>query len=184
MFHQGNAYHSLLPYSKEGYLSYLDDDVIETVKWYGISIQPFNQIEEHALTAMADIFLSLIDYFDSGYDWIMAHDDKDLPWFTQRTHTGAFKNTLALFGKYKIPANFIGGLSVPRAILSGKLLTEVISYPFILSYKNIDVSHSTIPLIIKIKDHLTIDALSTDITLIEQARSMEILNQYRIVSYA
>lgn len=192
-------YEELLPYKRENYLSYLDDDPEFDDKWFGISIQPQTHQNhlKNTLSFMARTFKKLIDYYDKGMNWLVIHEYKDLPWFpsNKKGDDVTLPDLRQFFKDNRVSKHFIGGLSLPKDIITGQLLKDITTYPYLMFpdsqflYKDLEITHSSIPLIIKITGHKNnnilpaIDLLSTDIKLIKEVNKMKFSGSYEKVQY-
>jgi len=88
-----------------------------------------------------------------------------MKWFIDDEHT--LISLQALFKSNNIDNFYQGSLLCMKEDLF-TLSKDLISYPYILSYKNVDISHSTLPFVIKITNHLTVDLLSTTESLLKE----------------
>jgi len=140
----------------------------------GVSIQLYDD-KECSFIEFIDAYLPMLEAviinFGEEEIWVVNHDDKNMPWFP--TDNGNLSKLRLLFKQYNISNTFRGYLT-----LTGKDLIlysqDFISYPFRMFaeegmlYKNIDISHSSLPFIIKISGHLTVDFISTDKRLLKK----------------
>lgn len=163
-----------LPYDREEYLEFLDDDFDSSVEWNGVSFQ-LNSGKENGLPEFVEIFECLfknvVSKLDDGSLWIVNHDDKDLNWFPNDCDN--LINLRNLFKQKNVPNTYRGALLFTKDDLL-EFYQDLISYPIALFYndsllyKNIDISHGKLQFIIKISGHLTIDLLSTNKELLRK----------------
>jgi hypothetical protein len=196
----------ILPYNRQQYIDWLDEDVESLVEWFGVSFQvEDNMIGGFSTTQITGntellkasaveivklyrpLVENIISAFKDNLEWIVNHDDKDLVWFRQEGETLPLLR--ALFRQNKVPNIFKGALVFDIEGLSA-VLEDLISYPYAiycdrhLLYKNIDFSHSILPFILKTTGHGTIDLLSTNKELLkniigENANNSFVIKQYR-----
>jgi hypothetical protein len=165
----------VLPYDRERYIDFLEDEFEGQTERCGISFQLAVEEKEISLEKFVgnyeNLFKSIILKLDRDSFWIINHDDKDLKWFpNEEDNLTSLRN---LFKQNEIPNTFIGALIFMRDDLL-KFSKDLISYPFTvfneegLLYKNLDISHSELQFIIKISGHRNIDFLSTDKELLKR----------------
>jgi hypothetical protein len=182
-----------LPYDRRQYIEFLIDDFEPSTKWYGVSFQLPGGFEGREIDLTEYIekyeswFKNIILRFDNGSFWIVSHDDKDLNWFPNDENNLISLRTL--FNQNNIPNTFRGALIFTKGDLL-EFSRDLISYPFAvfnedgLLHKNLDISHSELPFIIKISGHMNIDLLSTNKELLrevanENSSSIFIVREYR-----
>ncbi len=175
----------MLPYKKGEYISYLEHGSGPDEQWYGISIQSggHNNKSDFLIQFCVAVFEKLIRCYDNGASWIISHDDKDMPWFYNNAKKDTLVDLWKLFREYNTPPDFRGGIRLSTDIILKNLLDDLVAYPFILSYKNLDVSNSKVPFIIKISDHLCIDVLATDIKIIKEIQGMKFSYSCQTILY-
>lgn len=183
----------ILPYNIEQYIEFLNDDVPPTVKWYGVSFQLPDVFEgkdiglKKFVEAYDGWFEYLISMFENDSSWIVNHDYKDMNWFPNNENN--LISLRALFKERGIPNSFRGAVIFTKDDLL-KFSKDLISYPYAVFnedgflYKDLDISNSELPLIIKISGHLNIDLLSTDRKILrkivdENASDAFIIREYR-----
>jgi hypothetical protein len=176
---------NVLPYDRKKYIEYLEDDYPQDSIWNGISFQlnETNNLEKF-IKLYDPLFKNLILTLNNSAQWIINHDDIDLDWLPNR------KNNLSLlrdlFMQNNIPDSYRGAIIIGKDGLLA-LSKELLSYPYAffsgekegLLYKNIDISHSQLPIVIKITGHMCIDLLSTDKKILIKAahvKSYELFN--------
>lgn len=172
----------LLPYKREKYFKYTG--------WHGVSFQMAHGLANFNLNTFVDVydklFHDVIKGFKDDASWIVNHDDKDLAWFPNNE-----KNLIALRALFKqnnIPNSFKGGLVFNQYEIL-KFSKELITYPFSvfneegLFYKNLDISHSKIPFIIKITAHFNIDLLSEDKNLLREVINENMSSNFILKNY-
>lgn len=175
----------ILPYDREHYIDFLDDDFDSDTKWCAVSLQMNSEEEKNRLSQFVDVFESIfkkvISKLDNGVSWIINHDDKDMNWFlNDKDNLEALRT---VFKQNNVQNTFIGSLILEKEDLL-ELAQDLISYPYVLSYKDVDISHSKLQFIIKITSHLTIDLLSMDKELLrkivnENSSNKIIIKEYR-----
>jgi hypothetical protein len=183
-------YKVLLPYEKELYLDYLEEDNCTISNWKGVSFQLKTKELEIGLIKFIKfyepLFKNAVMSLDNGKKWIVNHDDKDLKWLPNDENN--LKSLRTLFRQNNIQNTFTGALILNKQELLNYSL-DLISYPFSvfnkngLLYKNLDVSHSEKPIIIKISGHWNIDFLSTDINLLRKIVADNFSSNFTIHCY-
>lgn len=175
----------LLPYDRRRYIEPLSDDFYSATRWCGVSFQLENVEENIDLTEPVKIFRRLLENIilelDNGSFWIINHEFMDVSWFPDMDDNLISLRTF--FKQNNVQNTFKGALVLMKDELL-KLSEDLILYPYILSYKNLDISHNDLQFIIKITNHLTIDLLSTDKELLrkvvnENSLKIFIIKQYR-----
>lgn len=156
----------ILHYNEKEYFNFLDDHLDTASSWCGISIQIKDNKTDIDLSIFGyiEIFKSIIFEFDTGLPWIIKHYYKDMNWFPNDDEN--LSSLRALFKANSIPNTFKGSIIFMKddLIMYAK---DLITYPYILSYRDLDISHSLMPLVIKFTNHLTIDLISTDKTMLK-----------------
>lgn len=180
----------VLPYDREKYIDFLDDDFEGPNQWYGVSFQLADEKKGIGLAEFVEnyesLFKNVVLKLDQGSFWIINHDDKDLKWFPNDEENLISLRTL--FIQNKVPFTFIGALIFTKDDLL-KYSKDLISYPFAvfteegLLYKNLDISHSELQFIIKISGHWNIDFLSTDKELLKQVVHENSSNIFKVKQY-
>jgi len=183
----------MLPYDRQRYIEFLSGDFSSSIKWYGVSFQ-LHSLHEGGVIGLTEfvefyesLFKNVVSQLDNGSFWILNHDDKDLKWLPN--DRGNLTHLQTLFKQRSVSNVFIGALIFDKDDLL-EFSTELISYPYSASskegslYKNLDVSHSELPFVIKISGHLNIDFLSTNKYLLkevvsENSSSIFIVKEYR-----
>jgi hypothetical protein len=184
----------LLPYNREEYMAYFDedDDTFDgNIIWHAVSLQQAEikneklyQVSELIVTNCIDrlemSFKEIISRLDQGLPWIINHDDKDLRWFNKEDNT--ISKMRDLFKQSDIPISFIGCLIFYKEDLHN-FARELTTYPYVLSYKNLDVSHNKLPFVIKLTGHLTLDLLSTDKALLTKILNDDTFDSFLKIPY-
>jgi len=165
----------LLPYDREQFSYFFDDDFESNVKWYGVSIQLSCEERIIELTKYISVyepfFSNLVLKLDKGSSWIVNHEHKDFQWFPNLEDN--LNSLRTLFKQRNIPNSFVGALVFTKHELL-KYTKDIISYPYVLPnkvgklYRDIDISHGKLQFIIKISGHLCIDLFSTDKELLKE----------------
>lgn len=174
----------ILPYDRGHYIDFLDDDFNSSTKWQAVSLQMKSDrvnTLSNFIKVFSLIFRSVVIKLDNGFSWIINHDDKDMSWFPNENDN--LETLRRIFKTNNIKYNFKGVLILDKEELLD-ITQDIMSYPYILLYKNLDISHSELQFIIKITSHLTIDLLSTDKELLrkiidENSTNDIILKEYR-----
>jgi hypothetical protein len=98
---------SMLPYNRQHYIDWLDDDVESSTQWFGVSFQlgdnmlktftaeQFARLKTELLKASTveivkiyrPLVENIISAFSENSEWIVSHDDKDLAWFREEGET-------------------------------------------------------------------------------------------------
>lgn len=181
-----------LPYDRRQYLEYFDDDFDSSTKWYGVSFQLPGGYEGREIGLMEYLeayerwFKAIVLQLDNGSFWIVNHDDKDLQWLPNDEDNLISLRTL--FKQNNIQNEFKGALSFTKDDLL-KFSKDLISYPLAVFdatdvlYKDLDISHSELPFIIKISGHANIDLLSTDKDLLKEVSDANTSNGFILKPY-
>jgi len=106
-----------------------------------------------------------------------------MPWFYKNAKKDVLCALWKLFRDHNTPPDFRGGIRLNTDTILENLLNDLIVYPFILSYKNLDISNSNAPFIIKISNHLCIDVLAIDTAIIKEVKSMKFPYSCQIIPY-
>ena len=170
---------ALLPYNRNHYLRYRHSDAESHTPWYGASFQLTSEAHNiskginFGLSKFLDhyepFFKQLVAQFDDGSCWIVAQDCPGYPWWPNDEPTLPALRTL--FAQHRVPNSFTGALQLPKQAVFA-FAQELLSYPTgVFSnerslYSDVDVSHGTRPVVIKISAHLNVDFLSTDPELV------------------
>jgi len=172
----------VLPYNREHYIEFLDDDFIPNNGWNALSFSIKSKANSLIQSLeLLELFLkNAIIALDSGNNFIINHDDKDMKWFIYEENN--LPSLRTLFKRNNIQNTFKGYLICKKNDLFD-ITNDIVSYPYILSYKNLDISHENLPFIIKITDHLTIDLLSTDKILLNEIKNKCFNDSFNIIEY-
>jgi len=182
----------ILPYDRQQYLDFLDENFDSSTKWYGVSLQLPGGYEGRKISLMEYLeayerwFKAIILQLDNGSLWIVNHDYKDLQWLPNDEDN--LISLRALFKQNNIPNEFKGALSFTKDDLL-KVSNDLISYPLAVFnaadvlYKDLDISHSELPFIIKISGHANIDLLSTDKDLLKEVLDANSSNGFILKPY-
>jgi hypothetical protein len=182
-----------LPYNRQKYLEFWDDENDSPTDWNGVSIQLPGAYEGKVgsltefVEAYEGLFKNVVLKLDNGSSWIVNHDDKDLNWFPNNEDN--LTDLRALFKQNNVPNTFKGALIFNRNDLL-KFSKDLISYPSAVInedgvyYKSLDISHGELPFIIKIYGRFSIDLQSTNKELLrevinENPSSLLIVREFR-----
>ena len=182
-----------LPYDRDKYLEFWDDENDLTNGWNGVSIQlpGASEGKQFGLVEFVenynDLFKKIVLRLDNGSSWIINHDNKDYVWFP---NDEANLTPLRLLFKHNnVPNKFKGALIITKDDLL-RFSRELISYPSAvfneegLYYRSLDISHGELQFIIKIYGRFSIDLQSTDKELLkkvikENSSSSFIIKEFR-----
>lgn len=139
------------------YLKFLDEEAISKKQWYGISIQSKSQNSYEGFVKLFQDFTRLID---PNKSWIITHDDKRLPWFLSMDEMRLFPKLLSHFQDFNMAHDSIGEI-VCNTIELNSLAQEILCYPNVLSYKNLDCICESAGIIMKTTSHITLDLIVT-----------------------
>lgn len=166
----------ILPFDRELYIDYLLGETQSPVVWYGASFQISANSEAQTNVRKTEAYESLLNTailkFDPKSIWIVNHDDKDLKWLPKKGDN--LSSLRALFDQYGVRYEFSGALIFTQDELLA-IFPELIAYPRVAAqvdgrlYKDLDITHNTLPLVIKISGHFNIDFLSTDLSFFKRA---------------
>lgn len=172
---------ALLPYNRNRYQHYLGSDADSHTPWHGVSFQLASEAHNisrginFGLTKFIEnyeaLFKQVVSTFDDGSFWIVMHDKCDDWWLPNEEQT--LPALRALFAQYQVLNRFKGALLLKKQEVF-TFARELLSYPTGVFgrkrslYSDVDVSHSTLPFIIKISSHLNVDFLSTNQALLRE----------------
>jgi len=170
----------ILPYNREQYLNFLYDASTSSVKWYGLSFQ-INGNEEPVslmeyINSYESFFKELILNLKNKSNWIVNLEDENCDWFPNNANN--LPSLRSLFRERNILGTYRGALLFTEEDLL-KYTKDLILYTYVASkrkgllYRNINISHEKLPLVIKTTGHCDIDVLSSDEMLLK-----EIFDQY------
>ena len=161
-------FNKLLPYNRKQYIEYLAADADSSIKnWYGVSFQSPMTGGKKGMTlqefvkSYERLFKKVVLKFGNESFWVVNHDDKDLEWFPN--YDDNLTHLRSLFKKNDVPNSFKGALIFSTDDDLLEFSKDLISYPYAVLkkdgflYKDLDVSHGELQLIIKISGHLNID---------------------------
>ena len=167
----------VLPYDRQLYREFWNDEIDLPTEWNGVSIQLPGASEGKVgsltefVEAYENLFKNVVLKLDSGSSWIVNHDDIDLDWFPNDEDN--LTTLRILFKQNNIPNAFRGALILRKDDLL-KFSGELISYPSAVFnqegfyYKSLDISHGELPFIIKIYGRFSIDLQSTNKQLLRE----------------
>lgn len=181
----------ILPYNRKNYLGYQADTDF-SVKWYGVSFQLVEIADQkdasfqRYLEMYEPLFKNIVLDFDNCSSWIVSHDIKGLPWFPNEFDN--LSDLRTLFKRNDILNTFKGAVifSTPDLIVYSK---ELVSYPYAVTgrkgvlYRDLDISHSELPAIIRISGHLNIDFISTEETIFRKIRHADFARGFVVKEY-
>lgn len=167
------------------YLTFLDDELYSKQSWFGFSVQGLDAnisrvyLYKRLSAIFRDVILEEMEY----PIWYVLHDDKILPWFNSQSDVSEFPLIAKILHEKKLSLQSKCIFKIDYAHLE-KLADEIIKYPSLLSYKNIDCINDSSGLIIKSTSHITIDFISKDFEKISRLKkAIDVKNDLRIVDY-
>ena len=167
----------ILPYDRKQLSEFFNDTNSSSIKWQGVSFQLPGGSEgkkinfKEYVESFEPLFKKVVSKFGNGSFWVVNHEGKDLKWFPNDDDN--LTHLRALFKQNDIPNTFKGAITFSMDNLL-KFSMDLISYPYVVLindgflYKDLDISHSELQLIIKISGHLNIDFLSTDTEILRE----------------
>ncbi len=168
-----------LPYDRKKYLDFFGNN--ESTTWYGVSFQLPGGFEGRNIG-----ITEFLDRYETWFKDLIIKLDTDLNWFPNDEDNLPALRTL--FKQNNIPNNFRGALIFSKEELL-EFTKDLLSYPTCvfneerLFYKDLDISHAELPIVIKISGHWNIHILSTDKhllrKLLSENRSDFIIKEYR-----
>jgi len=181
----------IFPYNRKKYLDYQAGTNV-SVKWYGVSFQVVEIADQKDasfqlyLEMYEPLFKNIVLDFDNGSSWIVSHDWDGRPWFPFENDN--LPDLRALFKRNDILDTFKGAMifSAPDLIVYSK---ELVSYPYAVTgrkgglYRDLDISHSELPAIIRISGHLNIDFISTEENLFKKIRDADFAKEFVVKEY-
>ncbi len=184
-------FEKILPYNRTKYLGYQADTDF-SVKWFGVSFQVVeiadqkNASFEQYLKLYEPLFKNMVLAFDDISSWIVSHDIKDRPWFPYSNDS--LPNLRTLFKLNNISNSFTGAVvfSTPDLMAYAK---ELVSYPYAVIgtkgslYRDLDISHSKLPAIIRISGHLNIDFISSEENIFRKIRHADFASRFVVKEY-
>ena len=182
-----------LPYNRQQYFEFWDDDSDLPTEWNGVSVQLPGAKEGKVseLTEFVDVyeglFKNVVLKLDNGSSWIVNHDDQGLNWFPNDEDN--LSSLRKLFKQNSIPNTFKGALIFTTDDLL-KYSRDLISYPSAVSneegiyYKNLDVSHGELKFIIKIYGRFSVDLQSTNKELLREVINENSSNIFIVREFA
>ena len=185
---------SQLPYDRKQYRAYFDEDdntFDRNTSWHAVSLQQEEirdeklyqvspEVVKNCVAKLEKGFNKMITQLDHGLPWIINHDDKDLAWFNKEDTT--IPKMREFFTQNKIPISSTGCLIFATTDLHD-FARELITYPYVLSYNNLDISHSKLQFIMKVTGHLTLDFLSTDQALLTGILNDDVFEGFLKIPY-
>jgi hypothetical protein len=180
----------ILPYDRKSYSGYQAGNDV-SVKWYGVSFQVLeiadqeNASFQQYLEMYEPLFKNIVSDFGNGSSWIVSHD-RDVQWFPNKY--GNLPDLRTLFKRNDIPNSFKGAVifSAPELMVYSK---DLVSYPYVVPgrkgvlYRDLDISHSELPAIIRISGHLNIDFISTEENLFGKIRHADFAGGFVVKEY-
>jgi hypothetical protein len=187
-------FEKLLPYNRKNYLGY-QAGAGSSVKWYGVSFQVTEIADQkdasyasfqQYLEMYEPLFKNIILDFDNDSSWIVSHDWHGRPWFPFENDN--LPDLRTLFKRNDISNTFKGAMifSAPDLIAYSK---ELLSYPYAVTgmkgvfYRDLDISHSQLPAIIRISGHLNIDFISTEEKIFKKIRHADFASGFVVKEY-
>ena len=163
-----------------------------SVKWYGASFQVVEIADQkdpsfqQYLEMYEPLFKNIVSAFDNGSSWIVSLDTDRRPWFPHENDQLPHLRTL--FKQSDILTTFKGAVifSTPDLLVYSK---DLISYPYALPgmkgvfYRDLDISHSKLPAIIRISGHLNIDFITTEENIFRKIRHADFASGFVVKEY-
>jgi hypothetical protein len=178
---------NLLPYNKEQYFDFLDDENELSNNWSAVSFQVLGRKEREMdmkdINIFEPLFINIIKQLDDETPWILNHFYTDYPWFMNKKNN--LTSLRAIFKENNKQDEFRGSLIFMKTNLF-ECAKDLISYPHLVvepHKRDLDISHSKLPFIIKITGHLTIDLFSTDNILLSKIIDKNQSNPFTIKEY-
>jgi hypothetical protein len=183
-------FEKILPYNRKNYLGY-QADTDSSVKWYGASFQVVEIADQkdasfqQYLEMYEPLFKNMVLDFGNGSSWIVSHD-RDMQWFPNGYDN--LPDLRTLFKRNDISNSFKGAVifSSSDLIVYSK---ELVSYPYAVTgrkgvlYRDLDISHSELPAIIRISGHLNIDFISTEENIFRKIRHADFASGFVVKEY-
>jgi hypothetical protein len=127
----------------------------------------------------------------------MNHDNYDLAWLPNDEEN--LLSIRAVFRQNNIPNNFKGGVICYKEDIL-PLVRDIVWYPVEMFpfrpspdsvfpdnrppyYRNIDISHSQLPFLIKISSLFCVDVLSTDVDTLRMIADDVVTEEHQIIEY-
>jgi len=181
----------ILPYNRKNYLSYMADNDDFSVKWYGASFQVVEIADQkdasfqQYLEMYEPLLKNIVSNFDNRSSWIVSHD-RDVPWFPNEY--GNLPELRTLFRRNDISNSFKGAVifSAPDLMVYSR---QLVAYPYSVTgikgglYRDLDISHSELPAIIRISGHLNIDFISTQENIFRKIINMKSASEFVVKEY-
>ena len=181
----------ILPYNRKNYLGYQADTDF-SVKWYGASFQMVEIADQkdasfqQYLEMYEPLFKNMVLDFGNDSSWIVSHDSKGVPWFPNEYDN--LPDLRTLFKRNGILNTFEGAVifSSPDLIIYSK---DLVSYPYTVTgrkgvlYRDLDISHRKLPVIIRISGHLNIDFISTEENIFRKIRHADFASAFVVKEY-
>lgn len=181
---------NILPYNRKSYLGYQAGTDV-SVKWYGASFQVVeiadqkNASFQQYLELYEPLFKNIVLDFDNDSSWIVSHD-RDVRWFPNEYDN--LPDLRTLFKRNDISNSFKGAVIFPTPDLI-VYSRELVSYPYAVPgkkgvlYRDLDISHSELPAIIRISGHLNIDFISTEENIFRKIRHADFASGFVVKEY-
>jgi len=180
----------VLPYNRESYVEYLNEDYESEPEWCGVSFQLNLEEREFGLVKFLKfyepLFKNVLLNFNNGGRWLVNHDYEGQDWFPNVENTlSSLRN---LFQQNKIPNTFRGVLILETDDLL-EFSKDLLSYPYAMFkedgvlYSDLDISSNESQFIIKISGHWNIDLLSTDKELLRKTIEENSSDKFTIKEY-
>jgi hypothetical protein len=184
-------FEKILPYNRKNYLGY-QADTDSSVKWYGVSFQVAEIADQKGasfqqyLEMYDPLFKNIVLAFDNDSSWIVTHDRNGMPWFPYENDN--LPKLRALFKKNNVLDSFKGAVIISASELM-VYSKDLVSYPYTVTgrkgglYRDLDISHSKLPAIIRISGHLNIDFISTEEILFKRIRYADFASRFVVKEY-
>lgn len=152
-----------LTFNYSDLMAFLDYDERSKEAWYGISIQiDENQFFPDNYKLLQEIFATIVNLKDifKQSDWYILHDYKLMRWFFKGNHRPFPKlSKILTTNGLSVKAKRIINCNTDELLF---LSDEIVSYPSIVHYPDLNIISAAGNLILKSTAHITIDVITTD----------------------
>lgn len=146
----------------EDYKKLLDGEELTEVEWYGICLIPTsrNSTNEKKFSILYIVFKEIVKYINKEDNWNIRHEYKILPWFSNLEDS-------MLFPKITKSLNYNMVDYSNKSIIKCNtedmdyLVEEIVKYPSVLEYKDIECINDEQNLILKVNHHINLFLYTT-----------------------